>query len=64
MVDTDILSWHEVKTDLLRRLDTVNKSLHTATGDDILRLQGKAQTLTDLLNLPQTLILQREKVKP
>ena len=63
-MDTDILSWHEVKTDLLRRLDIVNKALHTAVGEDIFRLQGRAQTLTELLNLPQALILQREKVKP
>lgn len=60
-MDPDLLSWHEVQGDLLRRLAQVNKSLHSATGDEILTLQGRAQLLDELLNLPQTLVMTRKE---
>lgn len=63
MVEPDVLSWHEVQRDFQRRLDQIHAALHTAKDAEMLQLQGKAQLLSELMNLPQTLILQREKVK-
>ena len=57
------ITWPDMERELQRRLRVVDAKLRRATGPEALMLQGRAQLLEELLNMPEAIKTQQTEAE-
>ena len=52
-----VIPWHLLKEQLKTQLARVDGQLRRATGEQLAQLQGRAQLLEELMNIPELLAM-------
>lgn len=61
MDNQGVIQWHEAKAYLELKLAQVRAQYDDADGPELYKLQGRAQVLKEMLNLPQALKMLQNK---